>query len=128
MSKNIANVLNMNPLQTVDITPRDTEPHTDEQLQLDLEEARRDIKEIAQIGMQAVVEAASLASQSQHDKLYMALSSLMKSTMEANRELIDTHRSRKELTDTGEHDGDVTNNLFIGSTDELLALLEKKEK
>jgi len=126
MTKAISQTLNMHPLHTMEVTPRDAEIHNDAQLEDDLTQARTDIKEIAAIGMQAVAEAASLASQSQHDKLYVALSSLMKSTLEANRELLDTHRSRKELTQSGESDGDVTNNLFIGSTDELLALLEKK--
>jgi len=126
MTHNIAKALNMNPIQTIDVTPREVDTHTNDQLNMDLENARRDIKEIAEIGMQAVAEAASLASQSQHDKLYMALSSVMKSTLEANRELLDVHRSRQELTrDTG-NDSGVTNNLFIGSTADLLALLEKK--
>jgi DNA-binding ferritin-like protein len=98
----------------------------DGQLEMDLDQARRDIKEIAEIGIQAVAEAASLASQSQHDKLYMALSSVMKSTIEANRELIDVHRSRQELT--REEPSQVTNQLFVGSTADLLDLIGKKEK
>jgi hypothetical protein len=126
MTKAISQTLNMHPLHTINVPKQEIETHTDDQLLFDLDEARRNIKELGDIGMIAVKEAADLASQSQHDKLYTALSSLMKSTLETQRELLDVHRSRKELTQSGESDGDVTNNLFIGSTDELLALLEKK--
>ena len=126
MTKAISQALNMHPLHNINVPKQEIETHTDDQLLFDLDEARRNIKELGDIGMIAVKEAADLASQSQHDKLYTALSSLMKSTLETQRELLDVHRSRKELTQSGESDGDVTNNLFIGSTDELLALLEKK--
>ena len=126
MTKAISQTLNMHPLHTINVPKQEIETHTDDQLLFDLDEARRNIKELGDIGMIAVKEAADLASQSQHDKLYTALSSLMKSTLETQRELLDVHRSRQELTQSGESDGDVTNNLFIGSTDELLALLEKK--
>jgi len=127
MTKGIAKTLNMNAIEI--LPPNRTRPITpsvDRELEEDLRQARIDVKEVAAIGIQAVAEAAELASQSQHDRLYTALSSLMKSTLEANRELIDTHRSRIELT--GEREiGDVTNNLFIGSTAELLAMLDAKE-
>lgn len=94
----------------------------------DLDQVRKDIKEIAEIGKEAVKEAAELAFQSQHDKLYMALSSVMRSTVEANRELIDTHRSRQELTGANATPDQITNNLFVGSTADLLDLLEKEKK
>ena len=108
----------------IEILPRDTS----EELLGDLDQARRDIKEIAEIGKEAVKTAADLAFQSQHDKLYMALSSVMKSTIEANRELIDTHRSRQELTGSNSSPEQITNNLFVGSTAELLDILDKEKK
>jgi hypothetical protein len=126
MSNSIAKALNMQPYNT----PEGVTHKIDEDIDLDadLEAARRDIKEIADIGIQAVAEVASLASQSQHDKLYMALSSVMKSTLEANRELIDTHRSRKELKAIAEiESGTTVNNLFIGTTAELQELLAGKK-
>lgn len=106
--------------KTTPVTP------VDDDLEQDLFDARRNIKEIAEIGMQAVAEAADLASQSQHDKLYVALSSVMKSTLEANRELLDVHRTRAELTaeDNQGQGGDITNNLFVGTTTELQELLK----
>jgi DNA-binding ferritin-like protein len=124
MSRHISQSLNMHPLEKVE--PQRAVSVEDGQLEMDLDQARKDIKEIAEIGIQAVAEAASLASQSQHDKLYMALSSVMKSTIEANRELIDVHRSRQELT--RDEPSQVTNQLFVGSTADLLDLIGKKEK
>ena len=128
MTKGIAKTLNM---KAIEILPperaKPIEPPVDRELEDDLRQARIDIKEIAAVGISAVAEAAELASQSQHDKLYSALSSLMKSTLEANRELIDNHRSRIELTGERQQTGDVTNNLFVGSTAELLAMLDAKD-
>lgn len=111
-------------LNEVEVMPRDMS----DDLLGDLDQVRKDMKEIADIGKEAVKEAAELAFQSQHDKLYMALSSVMRSTIEANRELIDTHRSRQELTGSNSNSEQITNNLFIGSTAELLDLLEKDKK
>jgi hypothetical protein len=119
------NLVQIEKPQTREVVKRDD----GNELLSDLEQARVDIKEIAAVGIQAVAEAASLASASQHDKLYMALSSVMKSTLEANRGLIDVHRSRQELTHEQEPDRNITNNLiFNGSTAELLEILEKKDK
>lgn len=123
-------------IQLIDIKPdkeEDSVPLTpvDNGLEQDLFDARDNIKEIAKIGMQAVAEAADLASQSQHDKLYMALSSVMKSTLEANRELLDVHRTRAELTaedHTGEGGEMTVNQLFVGTTTELQELLHGQKK
>lgn len=104
------------------------ESDSSEELLGDLDQVRKDMKEIAEIGKEAVKDAAELAFQSQHDKLYMALSSVMRSTVEANRELISTHRSRQELTGNNDEKDQITNNLFVGSTAELLDLLEKDKK
>jgi hypothetical protein len=112
--------------KTIEVLPND--PDISEELLGDLNQARQDIKEIAAIGKEAVKEAADLAFQSQHDKLYMALSSVMKSTIEANRELIDVHKSKRELMGTTANTEQITNNLFVGSTAELLDLLDKEKK
>lgn len=109
---------------TVEVLPRDDS----DELIGDLEDARKNIKELGNIGMSAVKDVAELAYQSQHDRLYLALSSMMKSTLETQRELIETHRSRQELTGSNATPDQITNNLFVGSTSELLDLLEKDRK
>jgi hypothetical protein len=101
-----------------------------DELEHDLEQAKENMREIAKIGMEAVTDAAIIANQSQQDRMYTALSSLMKSTMEANRELIQTHRTKQEMEQMGDFHGPshVTNQLVVTTSELLDKLLEKKPK
>ena len=100
------------------------------ELEHDLEQAKQDMRKLAELGMEAVEEAAQFASQSQQHTMYMALSSLMKSTMEANRELIDTHKKKQELEEYDDHGpSHVTNQLVLqGTTTEMLDKILGKKK
>jgi hypothetical protein len=104
--------------------------HSQDELEHDLEQAKENMREIAKIGMDAVTDAALIANQSQADRMYTALSSLMKSTMEANRELIQTHRTKQEMEQMGDFNGPshVTNQLVVTTSELLDQLLEKKPK
>ena len=98
-----------------------------DELEHDLEQAKENMREIAKIGMDAVTDAALIANQSQQDRMYTALSSLMKSTMEANRELIQTHRTKQEMEQMGgAGPSHVTNQLVVTTSELLDKLLEKK--
>jgi hypothetical protein len=103
--------------------------HSQDELEHDLEQAKENMREIAKIGMEAVTDAAIIANQSQADRMYTALSSLMKSTMEANRELIQTHRTKQEMEQMGDvGPSHVTNQLVVTTSELLDQLLEKKPK
>jgi hypothetical protein len=100
-----------------------------DELEQDLEQAKENMREIAKIGMEAVAQTATWADQSQSDRMYTALSSLMKSTMEANRELIQTHKTKQEMEQAGfEGPSHVTNQLVVTTSELLDKLLEKKPK
>ena len=102
------------------------QPQQDE-LECDLEQSKENMRAIAKIGMEAVEEAALFASQSQADRMYTALSSLMKSTMEANRELIQTHKTKQEMEQMGGAGPTHVTNQLVVTTDQLLdKLLAKK--
>ncbi len=112
----------MKPLLTTEVKQ---EIEEDPDLVKDLKEARINIKEIAATGLEAIAEAVHVAGMSQRADHYAALSSLMKSTLDANRDLIDLHKSKRELQNEM---GDITNNLFVGSTAELQQLLIESQK
>ena len=105
-------------------------PDLGDELERDLERAKEDMRKLADLGMEAVEEAAQFASQSQQHTMYMALSSLMKSTMEANRELIDTHKKRQEIEANDlQLPTHVTNQLVLqGTTNEMLEKILNKKK
>lgn len=96
-----------------------------DELQQDLEKAREDIREIAAIGMQAVADAAGVATQSQNDRMYAALSSLIKASVDANRELIATHQAERELKQSEVGPTHVTNQLVVTTNELLDKILEK---
>lgn len=101
----------------------------DEDINEDLRQSRIDIKEVAAIGIQAVSEAAQLASQSQNHLMYHALSHIMRSTLEANRELVENHRARRQFEEEnqGLQPGNVTNQLILNaSTEEIIDMLTNK--
>ena len=99
------------------------------ELEHDLEQAKQDMRKLAELGMEAVEEAAQFASQSQQHTMYMALSSLMKSTMEASEKLINTHEKEKEMSELDEGPSHVTNQLILhGTTTDMLDQILNKKK
>lgn len=98
----------------------------EDQMQLDLFDARNNIKEIGEVGMQAVSDLSRIAAQSQRPYDFMALSAVMKTTLDSQKELLDVHRTRKEFNRDVPPAGDtINNNLFVGTTAELQELLQK---
>jgi hypothetical protein len=129
MSRQIARTLDMEPMDDkAEPKPAVVTMVPEQELEQDLFDARENIKEIAITGMQAISEVADIASQSQSDKHYMALSSVMKSTLEANRELLEVHRTRMELKGPLREEEKITNNLFVGSTADLMKMLAESRK
>lgn len=94
----------------------------------DFEKVRENLLEVIKDGMSALVDLQGLASASQSDKHYAAYSSLMKTVIDANKELLQTQRSIRDITkdDTRyqQAQGDTINNLFIGTSEELLKLIK----
>jgi hypothetical protein len=119
---------NIVPFSSAPITP--VKQELGDELERDLEQSKKDMRKLAEIGMEAVEEAAQFASQSQQHTMYMSLSSLMKSTMEARRELIDTHKKKQELEEFDDHGpSHVTNQLVLqGTTTEMLDQILGKKK
>ncbi len=63
----------------------------------DLNTARENIKTVITQTAEAVIAAADLAGVSQSDKYYIALNQLLKTSLEANRDLVDLHRRKKDI-------------------------------
>ena len=134
----IANALNLTPVTSV-VTPRATRPSTpnskiidagDESMQLenDFEYARRNMYDIIEKGSEALNGILDVAEQSQHARSYEVAANLIKTMSEVNKDLLDLAKKKRDLMpkdDTPSTPGKVTNNLFVGSTAELQAMLKK---
>ena len=136
MSKDdpIAKALDLTP-----VTPPAPEPpkvevvqefprNTDDQLENDFEYARRNMYDIIEKGSQALIGILDVADQSQHPRSYEVAANLIKTMSEVNKDLLELNAKKKQLapketaTETAKT---VTNNLFVGSTAELQAMLKK---
>jgi hypothetical protein len=97
----------------------------------DFEFARTNLYNILNNGATALEELTTVASQSQHPRAYEALSGLIKTLSEANKDLLEINKQLKDLKKgeaTPENDPSVktiNNNLFVGSTNELQSMIER---
>ena len=118
--RHIADSLGIEPRNTTIMIPQKTTiPETTEQLH---DQSHQNIKNIAEIGEMAMYELAQLAAQTENPKAYEVLAKLMNEVISANEKLMDL-KSKKldiERKELGDEPKVVNNNLFVGSTAEML--------
>jgi hypothetical protein len=98
-----------------------------EQADDDVDTARTGLYDALSLSQQAVQDMLAIAQQSQHPKAYEILNSSIKTMADISMGLADLQLKKQRLNKgsvqpTGE--GNVTNNLFVGSTAELQKMLE----
>lgn len=118
--------------QSLGVTPLETEqqPVVIEQtpVETDYEYARGRMITIIEKGSEALDDALNLAQQSQTARAYEVVSDLVKTLAQTNKDLLELMKQKKELEIDNGGPKTVNNNLFVGSSAELLALLKKQEK
>jgi hypothetical protein len=71
---------------------------------------------------------SQIADQSQHPRAFEVLATLMKTMLDANKDLLDLQKKIREISasdaPTNENAKQVTNNLFVGSTADLQKVIE----
>jgi len=98
----------------------------EENLECDIARARMNILEATEIAQSGMVELGQLADQAQDSKMYDALSKMITTTVNANKELIELHRAKQDLT--GQTQTVVQNNLYVGSTKDAIEMLKNRKK
>jgi hypothetical protein len=94
----------------------------------DYEYARGNIINILEKGNEALSDMIQFAQQSQHPRGYEVVATLIKTLSETNKDLLELIKKKKDLETTQEGPTNVQNNLFVGSTNELLKLLKNNGK
>lgn len=88
----------------------------------DFTKARENIAKLIEKGESAVDGILQLAKESEHPRAYEVASTLIKTMVEANKELLDVHKQKKDL-EKEEYNGPTkaiqNNTVFVGSTKEL---------
>lgn len=118
----IANSLNLEPLPQRQVEIIDPDHVSD-----DYEFARGNIISVINKGQEALDDIASIAQQSESARAYEVTTALIKTLVEANKDLLDLAKKKKDLRDPKEIDDSnrtVNNNLFVGSTSELVEMLQ----
>lgn len=91
------------------------------------EYARENIYRTIEMGTTALAEMMALAKVSESARAYEVVSTLVKTVLDANKDLVELSNKQKELEKKhGENQEKKSeNSLFIGSTTELKKMLEK---
>jgi hypothetical protein len=108
---------------------QDTDKVTDEELNNDLTYVRTMMYDTIKNTSDAVEEMLEIAKQSQHPRAFEVVATLLNTQREASKDLLDLHKKKKELKHEDKAPGGpdtVNNNLFVGSTADLLAMLKGK--
>lgn len=101
----------------------------EEQADKDYEYARDNMYSVIEKGTTALEELLGVATQSQHPRAYEVLATTMKTLIDANKELVALSKSKVEeekLNDDTQQvssKGVTNNNLFVGTTHDLLKVL-----
>ena len=107
------------------VTVMNETPSTDNDVDDDYKYARENLKEIIDSAQQSIADLASIASTSESPRAYEVLSTMMKTIVDANKDLLDIHKSVKKLKeDTDSAPKNVTNALFVGSTSDLMKAIK----
>ena len=108
------------------VTVMNETPSTDNDIDDDYKYARENLKEIINSAQQSIADLASIASTSESPRAYEVLSTMMKTIVDANKDLLDIHKSVKKLKEDNNTSApqNVTNALYVGSTSDLMNLIK----
>lgn len=127
LSKNLKKTTDNMPLE---IDPASQEKVHDRQLENDFQEARERLKKAAEYGEEALQGVLNVAKSSDHPRAYEVAGQLVKAMQDNAKDLLDVQEKARKIKygpAQKQKAESTTNNVFIGSTAELLKTL-KNEK
>jgi len=123
MKDEIGNSLGLPPMKP-DVDSTTVVTRLDKSNTTDYEYARGNLVNIIEKGSEALDGIMDVASMSQHPRSYEVVSTLIKTLSDANKDLLDLAKKKKELEgDTSPQT--VNQNLYVGSSCELLKMLKQ---
>lgn len=133
MNDEIGKSLGLEPLNDVvegKIVQR-TEVPTDDKMNKDYEYARSNFYNVIESGTEALEQMLDVAKASEHPRAYEVVSTIMKTLVDANKDLVAMSTKKVENEEKANPDSSkavTNNNLFVGSTNELQQLLKDMKK
>lgn len=142
--KSLSNALGMAPLiideeqkeiLPVDIIPLETElSKEDREAEEDFYITRDNTRELLEKGKEALDGILRIASASEHPRAFEVAANLLKTVQDMNSGLLKLHEQRRQLVPVPEPEKKseptniTNNNVFVGSTQEFLDMLEARDK
>jgi len=130
MNDEIGKSLGLEPLDDVvegKVIERTPVP-TDDKMNKDYEYARSNFYNVIESGTEALEQMLDVAKASEHPRAYEVVSTIMKTLVDANKDLVamSTKKVESEEKASSESPNGLTtnNNLFVGSTNELQQLIK----
>jgi hypothetical protein len=96
----------------------------------DYEYARRNLYDVIEKGQSALEDIIDIAKQSESARAFEVATNLMKTMVDANKDLLELAKKKKDLEKEDNDSGNknvTNNNLFVGSSTELLKLIKNNE-
>lgn len=132
----ISNSLGLEPLQNLNegegelVVPKKSDlaelKPVDDKVDRDYDYARTNFYNIIETGTEALEQMLDVAKASEHPRAYEVVSTIMKTLVDANKDLV-TMSTKKQESEEEKNPTEKTvsnNNLFVGSTAELQQLLK----
>ena len=132
----IANTLNLAPIEgeyeskDLPVIPQKHVSNDIKQIETDVDYVRGNLYDMIEHGTRSMDELMSIANQSQHPRAYEVISTMMKTLVDTNKELLDMHEKKRKLlgNEPEKKPETVNNNLFVGSTKDLLEMIKKQNE
>ena len=117
----IATALELEPIPN-----RPVEAISADKVEDDFEYARGNMIAIIEKGQEALNGILDVAGMSQQARSYEVVATLIKSVADANKDLLELSKKKKELLKQDEQKGPATvnNNMFVGNATELLKMIK----
>lgn len=127
MDDSIGKSLGLEPVKQEVLEPEKPEvvDEKSQEIDNDYKYARQNFYNVIEKGTDALEQMIDVARASEHPRAYEVVSTLMKTLVDANKDLVDLSAKKNHVPEEEKKDGNVTNNnLFVGSTSELQKMLK----
>ncbi len=111
--------------QVVSTTVDEVEEKTSPVIEDDAQHARETLRNLIDKGNEAIDGILHIAKNSDHPRAYEVAGQLIKTVSDTAKDLLEVQKRKKELEKTDKPKIQTQNNLFVGSTHELLKAMKK---
>ena len=98
---------------------------TNDDSETDFQYARENLYNLIERGQDGLEEMLEIAKSSEHPRAMEVFGQLIGKLTETNKELLNLHKTKKDISQETTCPKNVSNNLFVGSTAELQKFLKK---